>query len=122
MEVLLPFAAAEINAETGRIDLALFEPGVAHGLGGRADGKAGVPTVMLPGRRIFTDGRNVPVANFGRDLGGKATGVKQRRVADARRSGQQLRPGRLHIAAQGSDAADSGNYDSSSHKIVASSR
>ncbi len=53
VEILLPFAAAQIDAEAGGIDAGLSDAGIAHGLLGRADGETGVPAAQFPDRGIF---------------------------------------------------------------------
>ena len=99
VEILLPLAAAQIDAEPGRVELA-----ATPGCPSRA------PLSWPRRRRTWCAGRgtsrprgssptsaDVPIADFGRDLGGKVAGVEDRRIADARRPALQALPHLLHV-------------------------
>ena len=118
VEILLALAAAGIDAEAGGIELAEVEARVGHGLLGGADGEVGVPALILPIVGVLAHIGEVPIADFGGDLGGKVAGVEQGGIAHARLAGQQPPPHGFDIRAQRRNAADAGNYNASSHGSV----
>ena len=71
VEILLAFAAAEVNPEPGGIVEAVGETGIGHRPHGSAGSKLGVAAAVFPVFRGVALVGDVPVADFGRDLGGK---------------------------------------------------
>ena len=118
IEILLAFAAAGIDAEASRIKFFEVQARVCHGLLGGANGKMGMPALIFPIRRVFAYVREVPVAHFGGDLGGKVAGVEQRGVADARLAGHKPPPHRFDVGSQGRNTAHPGDYNASSHSSL----
>src|SRR6185437_518229 len=108
-------AAAQVDAETGRLEPSVGQAGIGDGLLGRPHGEPRVPAAMTPLLRVFADRRDVEIADFRRDPRGKIAGVEERRRTDARVALQQPAPDRLHVIAQGGDAAYARNYHASSH-------
>ena len=89
VEILLPFAAAEIDAEAIGLDACSSMPGGVDRLLGGAGGESCAARDISSASRIFADRGNVPIADFGGDARGKVAGVEHRRVADARFAAQQ---------------------------------
>ena len=60
VEVLLPLAAAGVDAEAGRIEAAVQHAGIGHGLLGGADGEMRMPALVLPVLRVARPRRTGP--------------------------------------------------------------
>ena len=106
VEVLLPFAAAQVDAQPGWVcRKPLQQTRILHGLERRSRCEFCVPTAEPPARGVLPLVADVPVADLGRDLGREPRGVKHRCHADARSARHQVFPQRLHAQAQRRDAA-----------------
>ena len=124
VEVLLPLAAAHVDAEAGRVVDAhlrqVLEARVGHRLLGGADGEMRVPPLKFPVFGFFAGLGDVPIADFGGDFGGELAGVEQGDIVHARLAGPQPPPHGFHVRPQRRHAADAGHYNPSSHDNVPS--
>ena len=93
-EILLAFAAAEIDAEARGIAMVFVEAGVLHRLLGGAGGEARVAAAIFPAVGIFAGIADIPVFDFGGNLRGELAGVEKRGVTDAGFAAEQA----CHIA------------------------
>ena len=106
VEVLLPFAAAQVDAQPRRIGgQAVRQAGILHRLERGPRREFRVTPAEPPTGRVLALVADVPVANLGRDLGRESRGVKHRRQAHARRPHHQVFPEWLHAQAKRRNAA-----------------
>ena len=114
-EILLAFAAAQVDAEARGIDCASSTPESSTAC-------LAAPTANCVWRpRYFQRSGSSPASamsqflHFGRDLGGKVAGVEERGVADARIAAQQRLPHFVDRVPQRRDAAQAGDHNTSFH-------
>ena len=60
-----------------------------------------VAALIFPVLGVFADVAEVPIADFGGDLGGEVAGVEERGVADARLAGEQPPPHGVDLRPKG---------------------
>ena len=113
IEILLTFAAAQVDAKPGGVDAADRDARVVDGLAWRRRRRsrcAGRDASTPRGPRRH---RDVPIANLGRDFGGKVAGVEDRRRPDAGVACLTARSTLFHFGPQRGHPANAGDHNAS---------
>ena len=111
----LPSPLPKYTPRQPGVDSRIEDAGRRNRLFGRSHGELGVPPAGLPSLRILADLRNVPVLDFRGNPCGEATGVEDRRVADAGPALFEPRPDGLHVMPHRVNHAHSGDDHAPSH-------
>ena len=114
-EILIAFAAAQVNAETLGGNSGIEDAGRRNRLFGRSHRELGVPPARLPSLRILADLRNVPVLDFRGNTCGETAGIEDRRIADAGLALFEPRPDGFHVMPHRVNHAHSGDDHTPSH-------
>ena len=116
-EVLLTFTRAQIDAEPARIESAVENSGIIHGLPGGSDRKANVPAGVFEPARVVYVLAEVVILDLRCKVGRKIRCIEMGNLIDAASAFPQRFPHRGDIVSDGSDASDSSHNDSASHRF-----
>ncbi len=98
-KVLVAFAAAQVDTKANRIVDCVQNSAIDDGLFRGPGSKLGMPPALFPDCGILATVSDVPVFDFGADLGWKATGIKQSGFGDTTFALFQSSPNGIDIMA-----------------------